>query len=37
MLVLVPAFAAHPNATHLDLDQFAVRSPILSPSPNDPI
>ncbi|KAL8847169.1 MAG: hypothetical protein Q9221_007770 [Calogaya cf. arnoldii] len=23
MLVLVPAFAAHPNATHLDLDQFA--------------
>ncbi|MCJ1278189.1 hypothetical protein MMC21_006004 [Puttea exsequens] len=23
MLVLVPAFSAHPNATHLDLDQFA--------------
>ena len=25
MLVLVPAFLAHPNATTLDLDQFAVR------------
>ena len=29
MLVLVPAFSAHPNATHLDLDQFAVRNHIL--------
>lgn len=24
MLVLVPAFLAHPNATTLNLDQFAV-------------
>ena len=31
MLVLVPAFLAHPNATTLDLDQFAVRY-----SPNPP-
>lgn len=33
MLVLVPAFSAHPDATNLDLDQFAVRGPLPSSFP----